>query len=156
MIEHNKRETLLAALTSYANDIRNEIERKTQELSAELSRVEQAIAALSGENGPADTDVLRPPSGGEYEGIGTQRAVEKFLRANPGRMFRPKSIAELLKASGFTVSDPRLAKQYILIALIRAVKKGVAMEGKLEGKKAFQLNPNQVSQNDIGPDTDSR
>jgi hypothetical protein len=143
MIRNDKRETALAALTAYANGIRTEIERKTLELNTELSRVEQAIAALSGEGAPlVGAPIQEHTSGGEYEGLGPQGAVEKFLRANPGQLFRPNAIASAMKASGFTVSNPKLASQQVMIALMRAAKKGVATEGSVEGKRAFQLNPN--------------
>lgn len=147
MIQKDKRDAALAALTAYANGIRTEIEQKTMELNAELARVEQAIAALSGE---AEVLVEAPAQehtpGGEYEGLGPQGAVEKFLRDHPGQLFRPNGIAAAMKAAGFKVSNPKLASQQVMIALMRAAKKGVAAEGEIEGKRAFQLNPNPIKE----------
>lgn len=141
-MRHDKRKAALVALRAYADEIRTEIERQTRELTTELARVERSIDELSGGLAKGTTPALPGITlSGEYAGLGPQGAVEKFLLSNPGRMFTSKAIALELKSKGFTVSNPKLASQQVMIALLRATKKGLAVESKIENRRAFQLNP---------------
>jgi hypothetical protein len=142
MARNDKRKAAIAALKAYADEIRTEIERQARDLNDELSRVEKSIVELSGEIRPHDRiPVPENQTGGTYTGLGPQAAVERFLRAHPDRMFRSKMIATELKSLGFTVANPKLAGQQVAIALIRMAKKGLAVEGKIGDKRAFQLSP---------------
>jgi hypothetical protein len=140
MIAKKKREAALALLRAYAAEMRTEIERQTRELSRELERVERSIAELSGDQGDGSETPIPAKAAGPYAGLGPQAAVEKFLKSHPGSLFWAKEIASELKSGGVVVSNPKLVTQQVTVALIRAVNKGVAVEGRKAGKRAFRLH----------------
>jgi hypothetical protein len=137
MAESDKHQVALRALHDLANEIRAEIERRTGELTKELSRVEKAIAELSGEPVSGTSPAAQAMPSVAFSGLGPQGAVEQFLRDHPGQAFRPKEIATAIRSGGFVFSNPTLANQQVLIALIRAAKKGIADEVTVDGRRAF-------------------
>jgi hypothetical protein len=141
MIADNKRTIALEVLKAHAAELRTKIEQMTANIKQELVAVEKSIQILSGVptqdlSSAAATEGLS--LGGEYSGLGPQAAAEKYLNEHPGKTFRPREAAELMKKEGFTVSNPKLATQQVAIALGRAAKKGLAIETKINGKKAFR------------------
>jgi hypothetical protein len=136
----------MKALADYANGIRTEIERQTRDLTRELRRVEQAIEALSEEES-IDSEKKAPgDQRGEYKDLGPQAAVEKYLKEHEGKWVRSRSVANTLKAGGLTVADPRLLRQQVLVALKRAVKKGLADREILDGKPSYKWSSEQDNQ----------
>ena len=142
MIGKNKRKAALEALAAYADELRTEIERQTARMKRELESVEQSIIALT-RDGAQDVGQEQAGVtlgvGGKYAGVGPQAAVEKFLGEHPGQTFRSAEVADQLQAGGLAVSNPKLMRQQVLIALDRAVKKGVATETRSEGRRTFRL-----------------
>ena len=142
MTSDDKRKAALDALTAYADELRTEIERQTTGLKHDLANVEQSIRVLLGDKTQDMASVetrVGLDIGKKYAGVGPQAAVEDFIGKHPEQTFRSGDVADQLKADGFTVPNPKLLKQQILIALDRAVKKGVAIEIQIEGRRAFRL-----------------
>lgn len=141
MISNNKRKAVMEALTAYADELRTEIEHQAATLKRELTAVEQSIRAIAGDKtqdvGQREAGATLPV-GGKYVGVGPQAAVEQYLQEHPGLSFRPAEIAAQLKAQGFSVSNPKLATQQVAIALIRAVGKGLAIQGLRQGRRAYR------------------
>jgi hypothetical protein len=141
----DKRKAALAALTAYADELRTEIQRQTARLKRELEGVEQSIRVLEGDGTRDVGGQARPllDVGGRYSGVGPQAAVEQFLEEHPGQFFRPVEIVIQLKAQGFSVPNPKLATQQVAIALGRAATKGLAVDGKREGKRVYKSTKQQ-------------
>lgn len=140
MLRGNKRKAAFEALTSYADELRTEIEHQVARLKRELERVEEAIRTLSGEVAQEIGQGQPRPLGvgDKFAGMGPQAAVERFMAEHPGESFRPAEMAAQLKAQGFSVSNPKLATQQVAIALGRAVQKGLAVQFEAGGKKVFR------------------
>jgi len=135
------REHALKGLREWESALRTEIEQVTRELNEELDRVCQLIQAASNSGDPTDSvrinmDAQRT----EFAGLMPAAAVRKFLKDNPSReALKPSQIAGFLKAHGFTVNNPKLLTQQVLIACQREAAKGRAEATLIGGKKAFRL-----------------
>jgi hypothetical protein len=134
------KEHALKGLREWENALRTEIEQVTRELNADLERVRQLIRDASS-SGDATTGVQADADkpGEDFAGLMPAAAVRKFFDDNPGReAFKPSQIAGFLKARGFTVNNPKLLTQQVLIACQREAIKGRAEETLIDGKKAFR------------------
>ena len=134
----------LEALRACEANLRTEIERQTRELNRDLERVMNSIRALSGDSLP-NADIASPPPSapepisGEFIDIGPQPAVEKVLNQFPNQVFTLSEMVDYLTSRGFSVRNPKLLRQQVLISLLRAAKnKRVANEVTKDGKRAFR------------------
>jgi chemotaxis response regulator CheB len=141
MMSDKKRRAAIRALEVYAEELRTEIEHQTATLKRKLEAVEQSIRTLAAQVQLVGVQEPSSPQPivGIYSGLGPQAAAEKFLQEHPGEFFRPSEVARDLRANGFTVSNPKLATQQVSIALGRAVDKGIAVDGKRDGRRVFTL-----------------
>ena len=140
MTTQKAKEHALKGLMEWERALQTEIEQVTRELNAELERVRQLIrdASSSGDavtDVQADTDAPRK----DFAGLMPAAAVRKFFADNTSReALKPSQIAAFLKARGFTVNNPKLLTQQVLIACQREAAKDRAEETKIDGKKAFR------------------
>jgi len=139
MDKQAKLEAALDGLRTYRAELEAEIRQLVGPLQDELAAIDKAIKVLGGATQQHEAAV---PNMESLFDRGPQGVVIGFLRRCPGQMFKPSVLARLILAGGYKPSTPRLWATQTRTALVRAVGKGIAIEGRdADGKMTFGLRP---------------
>jgi len=125
-----RREAAIEELRAYQADLRTKI----KQLDAECETVAKAISLLVA---PTDDAQGSLPASKAPVG-GPQALVFAFLQSNPGKQFRPITIARALVAAGYSPRNTRTWPTQVRNTLKRAVGKGLAVEDQVDGKLAYR------------------
>jgi len=111
-----------------------------QELMDQVHDIEELIVRLGGvvsDEKPAKKVYVADQQ--DQLGLGPQQIVERFLRENPEKEFRPRALARIIVTSGYKPTNPDVWPTQVRNCLIRATAKGVVTETTGEdGKKRFR------------------
>jgi hypothetical protein len=129
------RDAAIQGLRGYRKELVDNIEK----LKEDLRVVDRSIALLGGST--ASRELIETLSRAMSQDAGPQEAVENFLRASPGRYYRPREVGKLIREAGY---QPKTAKPEIWFAQVtnclrRAVNKGIAEMKQIDGKKTYGL-----------------
>ena len=139
MDKQAKLEAALDGLRTYRAELEAEIRQLVGPLQDELAAIDKAIKVLGGATQQHEAAV---PNMEDLSGLGPRAVVMNFLRGRPGHMFKPSMVARLILAKGYKPRAPRLWATQTRTVLVRAVEKGLAIEGQdADGKKTFGLRP---------------
>jgi hypothetical protein len=132
MIPNDNREEAIRLLEAYRDDLRTQIEHR----KADLDAVMRSIQLLRGTESPP---LFAAPQESSYADIGSQAAVNNFLRARAGQAFKPSTIAKELRTLGYqpTCDNPNTFVAMVRTGCIRLEKKGILRQTDVEGKIAF-------------------
>ncbi len=125
----NKREDAIKELHTKMT----ELQQRRNELKQDIQAIERSIALLSHGHGMATIAALvaANPNILTYSQLKPQRAVERLLRENPRRKFRPSQFKKELLRRGYEYSGKSPLVTIVTSALNRAAKKGIAIKEQL-------------------------
>ncbi len=134
-IDQEKRRITLETLREYLDELMSEKER----IDKEIRSIESTLKSLEGEYPAQESLVLSPTP--KYSSLkGNTKAVETFLKDNPGRSFSATEIANKLKELGYQTEIQQFSSTVHNVAN-RLVDRGIAEKknksffGKKTGKR---------------------
>jgi len=138
MSSTTSREAAIQGLRDYQQELVSSI----NELRESLRIVEQSIVLLSGSK--QNAEITESPKQAVNQNAGPQEIVEDFLRGAPDNSYRPRELAKRIMESGYKpkTEKPEIWFAQVTNCLRRAVRKGLAEEETVEGKRRFRWKQN--------------